>query len=117
MFKKLAFIVFSFYLALIFVGCTSGQVKNEKWMPQILTETGIDKIYIPDFSFAGYRWGESEIPNLKATMIASEFGAIPNDGKDDTEALKRAFASAHKIKEPVVLKLNPGKYILRDIDE
>ena len=83
------------------------------WFPEILKKDS--KAYIPDYSFAGYQWGEKELPKLKPTMKLTDFGAVPNDGKDDTEAFQKALQSAMKTKGTVVLSLPPGKLILNDI--
>lgn len=57
---------------------------GEKWSP---------KGSLPDFSRAGYREGASlpqNFDNLKQVSV-TDFGAIPNDGKDDTEAFRKAL--------------------------
>ena len=103
---------------LFFLGCSSSSSdKNDskEWWPEILTEELAQKVYLPDFSYAGYYWGEKKIPEWPVTLNVSDFGAIPNDKQDDTEALKKAFEAAKKKDGPVVLKLEQGKYILTDI--
>ena len=67
-------------LAVFVFSCSK---EEEKWMPEILTEKA-DEIFLPDFSFAGYHWGEKEIPNLEPNMNVLDYGAVPDDGKDDT---------------------------------
>ena len=44
-----------------------------------------------------------------------DFGAIPDDGKDDTEAILKAVAAAHEKTGPVVLHLPKGRFVLREI--
>ncbi len=82
------------------------------WMPQILSK---HEPYLPNFSYAGYHFGERALPELKPTLEAASFGALPNDDVDDTEALKKALAAAAATPGPVVLHLAPGRYILSDI--
>ena len=66
------------------ISCT---VEEDKWMPKILTEKA-DEVFLPDFSFAGYKWGEEPIPDFEGEVISIEdYGAIANDKKDDTKAL------------------------------
>ncbi len=99
-------------------GCTSrssDQNKSNNWWPEILSERDTVVVYLPDFSFAGYLWGEKELPEWQAMINASDFGAIPDDNQDDTKALKKAFQAANKQDGPVVLKLDRGRYILKDI--
>jgi hypothetical protein len=99
-------------------GCTSGnpeQNKSKNWWPEILSEKDTVDVYLPDFSFAGYYWGEKQLPEWQETINISEFGAIPDDNQDDTGALKKAFQAANQHDGPVVLKLDRGRYILKDI--
>ena len=98
-------------LAVFVFSCSK---EEEKWMPEILTEKA-DEIFLPDFSFAGYHWGEKDIPDLEPTINVIDYGAVPDDGRDDTPALLEAFKAAHEITEPVVLKFPAGKFILTDI--
>jgi hypothetical protein len=86
------------------------------WTPQILTDPAVrTRHYLPDFSFAGYRWGEAPLPQCGPTLHVTDFGAVPDDGKDDTAALKRALAAAHAAPGRVVLKFPAGRFILADI--
>jgi hypothetical protein len=73
------------------------------------------KYYLPDFSYAGYHWGEVPLPKNTPTLQVTDFGAVPDDGKDDTAALKRALAAANAAPGPVVLKFPKGRFILTDI--
>lgn len=49
----------------------------------------------------------------QTTVYASSFGAVPDDGKDDSEALRKAaeYARTHV---GTTLVIEPGTYILRD---
>lgn len=52
---------------------------------------------LPDFSYAGYAYGEKAIPEVKAkTFLVTDFGATPNDGKDDSKAIQKAVDAAGK---------------------
>jgi hypothetical protein len=46
---------------------------------------------LPDYSYAGYHAGEVAIPAEPITVMVSEFGAYPDDGLDDTEAIQAAI--------------------------
>jgi hypothetical protein len=49
-----------------------------------------EKSILPDFSFAGYHYGEGSIPNVDMTIYdITAFGAIADDGLDDTKAIQR----------------------------
>lgn len=86
-------------------------------MPEILKEKSIDNSnYLPDFSFAGYHNGEVEISSFDGKVInAIDYGVVPNDGLDDSKALKNAIDEASKIKGKVTLQLPSGRLILSDI--
>ena len=48
---------------------------------------------LPDFSFAGYRGGERPPVDLPVAATVTDFGARPGDGRDDTEAFRKAIAA------------------------
>ncbi len=70
--------------------------------------------FVPDWSSAGYHWGE-EPPVLPVTHSVRDYGAIPNDNKDDTAAFKRALAATQNEPSAVVLSIPAGSYELSDI--
>lgn len=59
--------------------------------PVELTITGPDGLAYPDFRYAGVPGG---IPTLPVVARVADFGGIPDDGLDDSEALEKAIASA-----------------------
>lgn len=93
-------------------GCSGELAKDPSWTPEILTK---GNIYLPDWSTAGYAWGEQDIPDLEATLFATDYGVIPDDGADDSRALQNAFIAAHESDSPVVLRLPPGRIMLSEI--
>lgn len=96
-------------------GCNYSE-KEEQWMPKILDEKNQVENFLPDYSFAGYKWGEEPIPDLKGEIVdVSDFGAIPNDKKDDTKAIFSALAKANKVDGTVILFFPKGRFILKDI--
>lgn len=113
------FIVFIWFFILCISSSAIGdeQKNHEKsWSPKILTEEIQATCYLPDFSYAGYHWGEDPLPEPEGTIInVTDYGAIPDDGSDDTDAIKKANAAAHQVEGPVVLKFPAGKFILKDI--
>ncbi|GAA4958590.1 hypothetical protein [Algibacter aquimarinus] len=86
-------------------------------IPEIITNKKVSgKNYLPDFSYAGYHNGEKKLPVIVGKIInAIDYGVIPNDGLDDSKALKKAIEEASKIKGNVTLQLPPGRLILSDI--
>lgn len=95
-----------------------------QWMPQILSEhaaisssdSDANRPYLPDFSYAGYRWGEEPLPTAGGEVIdVTRYGAVPDDGRDDTEAVLQALEAAHATDGPVVVRFPEGRLILRQI--
>ncbi len=59
--------------------------------------------------------GSAQIEKSDCKIIkATEFGALPNDEKDDTEALRRAVRSAASSQECAILYIEPGTYHISD---
>ena len=88
---------------------------GEAWTPAILTDPALADVYLPDFSYAGYHWGEEPPPRPPATLDVTDFGAVADDREDDTAAILKAVALANAATEPVVLQFPAGWFILRDI--
>ena len=85
-------------------------------LPEILAGTAqIEDDYLPDFSYAGYGDGILPIPDIENVINVADFGAIPDDGKDDSAALKAALAKAHESESPVRVQMAEGRYILSEI--
>lgn len=85
-------------------------------MPRILADEEVsNEQVLPDFSYAGYGYGVEEIPSVEAEIDVADYGAIPDDGKDDSVALKAALAAAHEMDGPVRVQLQQGQYQLTEI--
>ncbi len=70
--------------------------------------TGPDGIVYPNWKGVGVDGGIPDIP-VKAKL--SDFGGIVNDGKDDAEAIKKAFAQLGKDGGGAIM-LDAGNYLL-----
>lgn len=89
---------------------------SAKDAPAIIADPAVRaKHPLPDFSYAGYGFGISEIPTVEQVIDVAEFGAIPDDGKDDSKALIAALKAAHKAVGPVRVQFHAGQYILTEI--
>ena len=86
-------------------------------IPKIISDKTIRKEnYLPDFSYAGYHFGESKIPNLNGKIVkATDYGVVANDELDDSKALLKAIKEASQFSGNVILELPTGKLILSDI--
>ena len=85
--------------------------------PQIISQKEVySQNFLPDFSYAGYHFGNTSLPEMKEKVIlATDFGVKANDNLDDSKALLKAFKAAHEVTGNVVLQLPAGKIILSDI--
>lgn len=82
----------------------------EDWAPPVGLSFAKDK-FIQDFSYAGYRRGESEIPTPTTRLrnAVTQDGADPSGVKDSTAAIQTALDSVANAGGGVVL-LPPGNY-------
>jgi len=96
------------------IGCQTNQ--SEKWFPEILSEKVQADHFLPDYSYAGYKWGEEAIPEFKGKKIdVTDFGAVPNDKLDDTKAILAALNKANNTEGTVMLYFPRGRFILKRI--
>lgn len=70
---------------------------------------------LPDFSYAGYDFGGAPIPQADRVIDVADFGAVPDDGIDDSKALLDAMKAAHEVAGPVRVQLHAGRYNLTEI--
>ncbi|GIQ61093.1 hypothetical protein Flavo103_42280 [Flavobacterium collinsii] len=79
--------------------------------PKILNDSKNN--YLPDFSYAGYHFGESQIPETSGKVInATDYGVKANDGLDDSKALLKAIEAANDVQGNVILQLPAGRIIV-----
>ncbi len=78
----------------------------------MLSDTSLQ---LPEFSYAGYAWGERPLPVYGATLDVTDFGATGDDMADDTEAFLRALEAAHERSGLVVLAIPEGRFHLSGI--
>jgi hypothetical protein len=80
------------------------------WKPPENLSFANDKI-IQDFSYAGYRRGESEIPTPTSNIVnvVTQYGADPTGVEDSTKEIQKAIDDAGKSGGGVVF-LPPGTY-------
>ena len=86
-----------------------------EWVPNVWKEyvqNGPTGNRLPDFSRAGYAMGDKPLPDVPGPVFdvaASRFGAVPDDGKDDTAAIQAAIDAAGAAGGGVVF-LPSGRY-------
>lgn len=108
-------------MAFVLFGLTCGNVAvaqepEPQQLPNILANRETQgKHPLPDFSYAGYEYGLGKIPLRGAVIDVADFGAIANDHKDDSAAIKAALKAAADHEGPVRVQLGQGRYILTEI--
>jgi hypothetical protein len=102
---------------LIFSSCFNIQNISAQEIPEIISKKEVASInFLPDFSYAGYHFGNNSLPEIKEKIIlATDYGVKANDNLDDSKAFLKAFKAANEVTGNVVLQLPPGKIILSDI--
>lgn len=87
--------------------------------PDLHTEQKLqsNNVYLPDYSYAGYHFGERDITYQETTtyLDVQDFGAIPDDNRDDTKAILSALKHAHSINGHVTVTFPKGQFIVKDI--
>ncbi len=82
----------------------------------LINQNIIEKNYLPDFSFAGYHFGEKEIPtSFDHILNLTDFGAVANDKVDDTPAFVKALSKANKLEGYVLIKIPSGRFDINQI--
>lgn len=70
---------------------------------------------LPDFSYAGYRWGEEPLPDVSYPVFnICDYGAIADDGLSDRDAFERTVAAAVASGRPAVIYVPKGRFELHD---
>lgn len=69
---------------------------------------------LPDFSYAGYDFGERSVPNVAYPVYnVVDYGAIPDDGLSDREAFAAAIQAAEAAGGKAIIYFPKGRYHLR----
>ncbi|MDP6524691.1 MAG: glycosyl hydrolase family 28-related protein [Kiritimatiellia bacterium] len=91
-------------------GCSAlGQEHSELWGKN--GEVWTPQSRLPDFSFAGYHFGEDPLPRPEAVTDVRSFGA-KGDGKTDCT---RAFIKAVEATDKGAIRIPAGHYVISDI--
>jgi hypothetical protein len=93
----------------LFVSCNNKAAVEQPKILQDFLNNGAKSI-LPDFSYAGYEYGEKAIPDVVNKVFnVTDFGAIPNDGIDDSKQIQAAVDSAAQNGGGIVL-FPPGVF-------
>ena len=103
----------------VFIPQTIGtDIQTNLWTPKILADAQFYGKYLPDFGCAGYQFGEKELPTGSDGMTVlnvTDYGAVADDGSDDTVGISNAVAAAENISGPVLLNFPVGTFELNEI--
>jgi len=95
--------------ALLFAGIVSAQSTSELW-----GETGelwSAQSRLPDFSFAGYHYGEYPIPSVAVVTNVADFGVV-GDGVTDCT---KAFQDAIQMASDGAIYIPEGRYVISGV--
>lgn len=82
------------------------------WTNFVETQKNGTESILSDFSFSGYHFSEKEIPDVADYRYFNvlDYGAIPNDGKYDDEAIQATIDAAEATGDEAVVYFPEGKY-------
>lgn len=86
------------------------------WNEYVKAKKNGEKTLLLDFSFAGYRHGETGIPDVEYKIFnVCDYGAVPDDGKSDREAFEKAIKAAQENGSGIIY-FPKGRFDLRPED-
>ena len=111
--SKQRFVILNACVVILF---SSSHLSSQN-LPQIITYKKIAaQNYLPDYSYAGYHYGELNLPQKSEHIInATDYGVIANDILDDSKALLKAIKATSSLTGDVVLQLPAGRLILSEV--
>ncbi|MEI6945581.1 DUF4955 domain-containing protein [Paraflavisolibacter sp. H34] len=70
---------------------------------------------LPDFSYAGYHYGEKALPRVKGYPVfdVTDFGALPDDSLSDREAIQAAIRAANERGSGIVF-FPKGRFLVNE---
>ncbi len=103
-------------MALICTTGASAKHHDSPALPEVLTDPDLRAEHpLPDFSYAGYEFGTGEIPVRGSIINVADFGAVADDGLDDSKAILAALDEANSRSGAVRVQFGQGRYILSEI--
>ncbi|RMD79695.1 MAG: hypothetical protein D6820_07860, partial [Lentisphaerae bacterium] len=102
-------------------GSWGNETSNNRLINAIIEKTSIKNIRLPDFSYCGYHYLDRDLPkdSEKGAKLfdVRQFGAVPNDGKSDRDAVLATLAAIHRQSGPAILYFPPGCYRLNEAED
>src|SRR6476661_5160947 len=98
-------------VVVLFVSCICNAQEKAALIFEDFKAKGAKSI-LPDFSYAGYHYGEKEVPNLtKKIFNVSDYGIKPDDPSDQTDKIQKVIDEIGA-KGGGVIYFPKGKYLL-----
>ncbi|MGL5787996.1 MAG: DUF4955 domain-containing protein [Bacteroidales bacterium] len=115
MHRSCSVVVFLFVsVFFLMAGTKTGRPVSKHW--EAFKIQGKSTGILLDYSYAGFMHGETGVPEVKYKCFdVKDFGAVPNDGKSDREALIKALEAAYKHGEGIIC-FPAGRFDLRPED-
>ncbi len=101
-------------VTLILAPPPSGKTEEPRQLSKLWGKNGelwSPRSRLPDFGWAGYRWGTEPYRMPQQRVSVKDFGAKGDGQTDDTAAFQRAIQAG----KGKIVFVPPGKYVLRDI--
>ncbi len=98
-------------LIIIATGFVDAAPVSKLWQQYEAEKKAGKTTWLPDFSYAGYQRGESEPETTGKIFNVTDFGAFPDDLKDDRQAIQKAINAAEKNGGGIVF-LPKGRYLV-----
>lgn len=93
----------------------SAQKKAQIWKDYVKDKKSGNKPALIDYSYAGYAYGEKEIPDVSTlnypVFDITKYGAVANDTLADDKAIHAAIRDAEKAGKGIVF-LPKGRYVV-----
>ena len=98
---------------LLFFTASISATESSLWQQFVKAKANGEEPILPDFSYAGYNYSQSDIPDLSSWPIFSvvNYGAVANDGKYDDAAIQAAIDAAEAAGGGVVF-FPAGRYMV-----
>ena len=108
---------FLFQLVQTVICFQSTAQQSKVWDDFVKSKKEGKEAILPDFSYAGYKYSEVVIPFVGSRFFdVTLFGAKPNDGLSDKDAIKKAIASASKNGGGIIF-FPKGRYIINSASD
>jgi len=93
-------------------------VESPAWVEFAVNCTGPNRSesVLSDFSYAGYRFSNAQIPDVSdcQRLSVADYGVLPDDQSFDDEGIQAAIDAAVAADEPTVVFFPAGRYMVGD---